>query len=116
MQGQPPQTTLSAGTIFEATKLELTIYFQAIYAISQAKAGFSALALKRQPGANYLTSRMTHHNFIHAVQQRDAHYLLCRIVQIDVACLGDDIIGDRAGGKISGKLIPMPLVRRPSPT
>jgi hypothetical protein len=94
-----PQTTLSAGTIFEATKLELTIYFQAIYAISQAKAGFSALALKRQPGVNYLTSWMTHHNFILAVQQRDAHYLLCRIVQIEDACLGGDIIGDRAGGK-----------------
>ena len=94
-----PQRTLSAGTIFEATKLDLTIYFQAIYAIIQAKAGFSALALKRQPGVNYLMSWMTHHNFILAVQQRDAHYLLYRIVQIEDACLGGDIIGDRAGGK-----------------
>jgi len=94
-----PQRTLSAGTIFEATKLDLTIYFQAIYAIIQAKAGFSALALKRQPGVNYLMSWMTHHNFILAVQQRDAHYLLYRIVQIEDACLGGDMIGYRAGGK-----------------
>jgi hypothetical protein len=57
------QTSLIAGTLFEGTKLALPVWFLAIYLISQAKTGLSALALKRdlgvkltrppQPGARY---------------------------------------------------------------
>ena len=43
------QTTLTAGTVFEATKLALTIWFQAIYMISQAKTG--ALCLGAEASA-----------------------------------------------------------------
>ena len=39
------QTSLIAGTFFQGTKLPLTIWFLAIYLISQAKTGLSALAL-----------------------------------------------------------------------
>jgi hypothetical protein len=42
------QASLIAGTVFQGTKLSLTIWFLAIYLISQAKTGLSALALKRQ--------------------------------------------------------------------
>jgi hypothetical protein len=41
------QTSLIAGTVFQGTKLPLTVWFLAIYLISQAKTGLSALALKR---------------------------------------------------------------------
>ena len=61
------QTTLTAGTVFEATKLALTIWFQAIYMISQAKTGLSALALKRQLVISYPTSWMIHHKLMHAM-------------------------------------------------
>ena len=44
------QTSLIAGTIFQGTKLGLTVWFLAIHLISQAKTGLSALALKRQLG------------------------------------------------------------------
>lgn len=40
------QTSLTAGTLFQKTKLPLTTWFLAIYLVSQAKAGLSALALK----------------------------------------------------------------------
>ena len=54
------QTSLTAGTVMEATKLPLTTWFLAIYLLSQAKTGLSALALMvsvlpntpfRRPGA-----------------------------------------------------------------
>ena len=91
------QTTLTAGTVFEATKLALTIWFQAIYMISQAKTGLSALALKRQLGVSYPTSWMIHHKLMHAMQQRDDHYLLGGLVQIDDAYLGGELSGGKAG-------------------
>ena len=47
------QTSLIAGTLFEGTKLGLTVWFLAIYLISQAKTGLSALALKRDLGVSY---------------------------------------------------------------
>lgn len=44
------QASLIAGTVFQGAKLPLTIWFMAIYLISQAKTGLSALALKRHLG------------------------------------------------------------------
>jgi hypothetical protein len=44
------QTSLIAGTVMQSTKLPLTVWFLAIYLISQAKTGLSALALMRQLG------------------------------------------------------------------
>jgi hypothetical protein len=91
------QTTLTAGTIFEATKLALTIWFQAIYMISQAKTGLSALALKRQLGVSYPTAWMIHHKIMHAMQRRDGRYLLAGMVQIDDAYFGGELSGGKAG-------------------
>ena len=50
------QTSLIAGTLFHSTHLALTIWFLAIYLVSQAKTGLSALALKRQLGVSYPTA------------------------------------------------------------
>jgi hypothetical protein len=44
------QTSLIASTLFQGTNLPLTTRFLAIYFISQAKTGLSALALKRHLG------------------------------------------------------------------
>ena len=46
------QTSLTAGSLFGSTKLPLTIWFLAIYLISQAKTGLSALELKRHIGVS----------------------------------------------------------------
>ena len=51
------QTSLTAGSLMEHTKLPLTTWFLAIYLISQAKTGLSSLALKRQVGVSYPTAR-----------------------------------------------------------
>ncbi len=89
------QASLIAGTVFASTKLPLTKWFLAIYLISQAKTGLSALALKRQIGVSYPTAWLMHHKIMSVMAQRDATYRLSGTVQVDDAYLG----GERAGGK-----------------
>jgi len=89
------QTSLTAGTVMEATKLPLTTWFLAIYLLSQAKTGLSALALKRQLGVSYPTAWRIHHKLMSAMAEREERYRLHGAVQIDDAYLG----GERSGGK-----------------
>ena len=81
--------------MFHSTKLALTIWFLAIYLISQAKTGLSALALKRYLGVSYPTAWMIHHKLMQAMIEREARYSLDGQVQIDDVYLG----GERSGGK-----------------
>jgi hypothetical protein len=89
------QTSLTAGSLMEHTKLPLTTWFLAIYLISQAKTGLSALALKRQLGVSYPTAWLLHHKINHAMAEQDRGQRLSGAVQLDDAYLG----GERAGGK-----------------
>ena len=89
------QSSLIAGTVFQATKLPLTVWFLAIYLISQAKTGLSALALKRQLGVSYPTAWLIHHKLMQAMAEREQRYVLEGQVQVDDAYLG----GERSGGK-----------------
>jgi hypothetical protein len=76
--------------------LPLTTWFLAIYLISQAKTGLSALALKRQLGVSYPTAWLIHHKLMQAMAEREDRYLLKGKVQVDDAYLG----GERSGGKV----------------
>lgn len=89
------QTSLIVGTVFQGTKLPLTVWFLAIYLISQAKTGLSALALKRHLGVSYPTAWLIHHKLMQAMAEREAGYVLAGQVQVDDAYLG----GERSGGK-----------------
>ena len=91
------QTSLIAGTLFEGTKLALTVWFLAIYLISQAKTGLSALALKRDLGVSYPTAWLIHHKLMQAMVEREAGYVLCGTVQVDDAYLGGELNGGTAG-------------------
>lgn len=66
------QTSLLAGTVFEGTKLGLTVWFLAMYLISQAKTGLSAVALKRDLGVSYPTAWLIHHKLMQAMIEREA--------------------------------------------
>ena len=90
------QTSLIAGTVFQGTKLPLTLWFLAIYLISQAKTGLSALALKRQLGVSYPTAWLMHHKLMRVMSEREDRYVLEGNVQLDDAYLG----GARTGGKV----------------
>jgi transposase-like protein len=89
------QTSLTAGTLFQSTKLPLTTWFLAIYLISQAKTGLSALALKRYLGVRYPTAWLIQHKLMAAMAERETLYTLTGPVQVDDAYLG----GERSGGK-----------------
>ena len=89
------QTSLIAGTVLQGTKLPLTVWFLALYLLSQAKTGLSALALKRHLGVSYPTAWLIHHKVMQAMAERDARYVLAGQVQVDDAYLG----GERSGGK-----------------
>jgi transposase-like protein len=89
------QTSLIAGTIFEQTKLPLTTWFLAIYLITQAKTGLSALALKRQLGVSYNTAWGMKQKIRQAMKERDEQKPLSGVIQLDDVYWG----GERRGGK-----------------
>ena len=91
------QTSLTAGSLLEHTKLPLATWFLAIYLISQAKTGLSALALKRQLGVSYPTAWLLHQKINRAMAQQDSTHRLSGDVQLDDAYLG----GERAGGGLA---------------
>jgi transposase-like protein len=86
------QTSLTAGTLMDSTKLPLRIWFLAIYLISQAKTGLSALSLKRQVGVSYRTAWLLHQKVMRAMMDSDARHPLSGHVLVDDAYLG----GERA--------------------
>jgi transposase-like protein len=89
------QTSLTSGSLMEHTKLALSTWFLAIYLISQAKTGLSALALKRHLGVSYPTAWLLHQKINRAMAQQDSTHRLHGVVQLDDAYLG----GERSGGK-----------------
>jgi hypothetical protein len=91
------QTSLTAGTLFQSTKLPLTTWFLAIYLVSQAKTGLSALALKRYLGVRYPTAWLIQHKLMEAMSERETKYTLSGQVQIDDAYLGGELSGGKAG-------------------
>ena len=91
------QSSLTAGTLFASTKLPLTTWFLAIYLISQAKTGLSALALKRQIGVSYPTAWLMHHKIMRTMADSTARERLSGHVQLDDAYLGGEVTGAKAG-------------------
>lgn len=91
------QTSLTAGTLFQSTKLPLTTWFLAIYLISQAKTGLSALALKRYLGVRYPTAWLIQHKLMQAMSERETTYTLTGHVQVDDAYLGGELSGGKVG-------------------
>jgi hypothetical protein len=82
------QTSLTAGSLFEHTKLPLRVWFLASYLISQDKSGLSSLALKRQLGVSYPTAWALQHKISQAMALRETSHRLSGHVQFDDAYLG----------------------------
>ena len=89
------QISLIAGTIFEATKLQLTTWYLAIYLITQSKDGISSLNLARTLGISSNAALRLKHKLQHVMKLCDDSQALSEFVQIDDAYLG----GKRKGGK-----------------
>ena len=89
------QTSITAGTIFEATKLPLTVWFQGIYFMTQDKKGASAMKLHRLLGISYNAAWRMRHKLMQVMMERDREHPLGGWVELDDAYLG----GERSGGK-----------------
>ena len=89
------QTSLTAGTIFDASKLPLTIWFLAMYFLTQTKTGMSALELHRHLGISYRSAWLVKHKLMQVMFEQERNRRLEDIVQVDDAFLG----GERNGGK-----------------
>ena len=89
------QTTVTCGTIFEATKLPLTRWFLAMHLLTQAKNNVSALELKRHLGVRYKTAWLMKHKLLQVMCEREESRQLDGRIEIDDAYLG----GESPGGK-----------------
>lgn len=92
------QTSLTAGTLMDSTKLPLRTWFLAMFLIGQAKTGLSALALKRHLGTSYRTAWLVHQKVMRAMAERDSQTPLDGMVQVDDAYLGGECRGARGRG------------------
>lgn len=89
------QTSLTAGTIFAATKLPLTTWFLAMFLLTQQKNGIAALELKRHLGVSYLTAWRIKHKLLQVMKERDDQRPLGGVIAVDDADWG----GERHGAK-----------------
>lgn len=70
-QGCRYQTTVTAGTIFQATKLPLTGWFLAMHLMTQAKNNISALSLMRHLGVSYKTAWSVKHRLMEVMARSE---------------------------------------------
>src|SRR5215208_1174547 len=66
------QTSVIAGTIFAATKVALTIWFRAMYHLTQSKGGISSIELGRRLGVTQTTSWKIKHKLMQVMMEREA--------------------------------------------
>lgn len=97
------QVSLTAGTIFHASKLPLSQWFRAMYHLSQCKNGISALELSRRLGVAYNTAWMLHHKLMQVMIERDASKPLDGPVHLDDAYIGGARSDGTTGRGASGK-------------
>lgn len=89
------QTSLIAGTIFASTKLQLRVWFRAIYHLTQTKQGISSIELGRRLGVTQTTAWKIKHKLGQVMLERDDAKRLTGRVEMDDAYIG----GERSGGK-----------------
>lgn len=100
------QTAVTAGTIFEATKLPLTRWFLAMHLLTRAKKNVSALELKRHLGVGDNSAWLMKHKLLEEVTEREGQRVLDGRVEIDDAYLG----GERPGKPARGSENKVPFV------
>jgi transposase-like protein len=98
------QTSLVSGTIFQATKLGLRQWFQAMYLLTSTKTNVSALELKRHLGVCYRTAWTIKQKLMAVMEERESSRILEGRVEIDDAYLGGENPGGKAGRGSENKI------------
>jgi transposase-like protein len=90
------QLRLTAGTVFDNTKLPLTTWFLAIYHLTQSKGGISSIELGRRLGVKQPTAWLMKHKLMRVMAEREARKpKFAGRIELDDSYLG----GERSGGK-----------------
>ena len=105
------QTSPTAGTIFHATKLPLTLWFAAIHLIVTAKNGISSVELGRRLGVKQPTAWTVKHKIMAVMARREGETRLTGRVEMDNAYLG----GVRSGGNATIAALALSHAGAPSP-
>ena len=105
------QTSATAGTIFEHTKLPLTKWFAAIFLMSVDKGGISAMRLSKLIGVSWPTAHAMLRKLRQAMGDRDRAYWLDGIVEVDDAYVGGRKAGKRGRGA-EGKTVVLLAVEK----
>jgi transposase-like protein len=92
------QVSLTAGTIFHATKLPLTIWFLAIHLIVTAKNGISSIELGRRLGVKQTTAWAMKQKIMQVMRTREQREPLQGRVELDDTYLGGERRGKRGRG------------------
>ena len=97
------QTSLISGTLFASTKLPLTIWFLAIYLITQSKDGISSLNLSRSIGVSANTAQRMKHKLQQTMKDADDSLKLPGVIQLDDAYWGGKKHDGKRGRGATGK-------------
>lgn len=101
------QTSVRAGTVFQASKLPLRTWFLAMFLLAQSKNDIAALELMRQLGVSYEAAWLLKQKLLGAMAARNAQQPLSGLIQVDDAYLGGQATrqpGDKRGRGAPGKL------------
>ena len=93
------QVSLTAGTIFHATKLPLTTWFLAMWLIATAKNGISSVELGRRLGIKQTNAWAMKQKIMEVMAGREATKPLGGRVEMDDAYLGGHRPGKRGPGR-----------------
>ena len=97
------QTSPKAGTIFQDTKLPLTLWFQAMHVLTQGKHSISALELKRQLGVCYETAWGMKQKLMQVMLIREEKTVIGGRIEVDDAYMGGESHEGKRGRGAAGK-------------
>lgn len=92
------QTSITAHTIFQDSRLPLHLWFLAIYLVANDKGGISALRLEKKLGVNHNTAYLLLQKLRTAMGDRDENLTLAGYIELDEA-----FFGGRSPTKSEGK-------------
>ncbi len=92
------QVSVTADTLFHATKLPLVKWFWAIYLAASDKGGISALRVSKHLDVSWGTARNMLRKIRKAMAHRDSIYRLGNIIEFDDAYVGGKRAGKRGRG------------------
>ena len=92
------QVSITADTMFHATKVPLVKWFWAIYLTASDKGGISALRLSKHIGVSWPTARNMLKKIRTAMSHRDSIYRLKNLIEFDDTYVGGKRSGKRGRG------------------